>query len=62
VLSAETVSGRDGAVAEFEVDTLAVIEVTAEGRIVWRTTFDPEDLDAATAQLHERQRLLGSPR
>jgi hypothetical protein len=47
-----TSSARDGGPAEFEM--LNVSEVDADGRRVATVSFDPEDLDAAYAELDDR--------
>ncbi len=46
-------SGADGRPA-FEIDTLSLTEVDAEGRIVARLWFDPDDLGAAFDEAHAR--------
>ena len=46
-------TGAEGA-APFEVETLQVIEVDAEGRMVAAIVFDPDDRRAASRELFER--------
>jgi SnoaL-like domain len=46
--------GTDGLVGPSEIETLELIEVDPEGRAVADITFDPDDLDAAYAELDER--------
>ena len=47
-------SGRDQRPEEFHVEVLDVIEINADERIVARVVFDPEDIDAAIAELDAR--------
>ena len=49
-LSRVTMSNREG----FEIEVLAVSEVGPDGRIVSGVAFDPEELDAAYAELDDR--------
>lgn len=47
-------SGRDHAPEAFRIDVLAVVEIDADERIVARIVFDPNDFDAAIAELDAR--------
>jgi class 3 adenylate cyclase len=46
--------GRDQAPDAFRVDVLGVVEIDAAERIVTRIVFDPDDIDAAFAELDAR--------
>ena len=43
---------RDGAVADAEVASLQIFEIDDAGLLVRQTAFDPQDLEAARAELH----------
>jgi hypothetical protein len=55
------VRGADGAVGDIEVRTLGITEIADDGRIVRLVAFDPEDRDAAEAELHARAAQLADP-
>ena len=47
-------SGRDQRPEAFYTEVLGVIEIDADERIVARVVFDPDDIDAAFAELDAR--------
>ena len=47
-------SGRDQRPEQFHVEVLDVIEINADERVAARVVFDPEDIDAAFAELDAR--------
>ncbi|HXO80617.1 MAG TPA: ATPase, partial [Mycobacterium sp.] len=54
VLSRLRSSGRDQRPDAFRTDVLDVLEIDAEGRVVARVVFDPDDFDAAIEELDAR--------
>ncbi|WP_269203964.1 BTAD domain-containing putative transcriptional regulator [Mycobacterium colombiense] len=46
--------GQDPSPEAFRVDVLAVVEINADNRIAARVIFDPDDFDAAIAELDAR--------
>ena len=46
--------GRDQRPEAFRTDVLRIVETDAEGRLAARVAFDPDDLDAAFAELDAR--------
>ncbi|MGZ7035181.1 MAG: nuclear transport factor 2 family protein, partial [Ilumatobacteraceae bacterium] len=54
VLSRAQTWGRDQGPEAFHTDVVDVVETDAEGRIVARVVFDPDDIDAAFEELDSR--------
>lgn len=54
VLSRYRFSGRDQRPEAFHTETLGVLEINADNRIAAIVTFDPDDIDAAFAELDAR--------
>ena len=54
VLSKARVSGRDERPEAFHTDVLDVVAIDTDGNVVSRTLFDPDDIDAAFAELDSR--------
>ena len=54
VLSRVRSLGRDQRHDAFRTDVLDVLEIDADGRVVARVVFDPDDFDAAIAELDAR--------
>ena len=54
VLSRVRSLGRDQRHDAFRTDILDVLEIDADGRVVARVVFDPDDFDAAIAELDAR--------
>ena len=54
VLSRVRSLGRDQRHDAFRTDVLDVLEIDADGRVVARVVFDPDDFDAAIAELEAR--------
>ena len=54
VLSRVRSLGRDRRHDAFRTDVLDVLEIDADGRVVARVVFDPDDFDAAIAELDAR--------
>jgi class 3 adenylate cyclase len=54
VLSRSRASGRDPRADAFRTDVLSIAEIDADERIAALITFDPEDFDAAIAELDAR--------
>ena len=46
----------------YEIEMLALNEVGAQGRWAWAAMFDPDDRDAAEAELFERYAAGGGDR
>ena len=47
-------SGSEGDRLLWEIDTLQIVEIDAEGRIVMTVTFDPDDRRAASLEMRDR--------
>ncbi|HTR49771.1 MAG TPA: hypothetical protein VMJ10_03625 [Kofleriaceae bacterium] len=54
VLSRVRSSGRDQRPDAFRTDVLDVLEINADGRVMARVVFDPDEIDAAFAELDAR--------
>ncbi len=54
VLSRVRFSGRDQRPEAFHTEVLGIVEIDADERIVARVAFDPDDIDAAFAELDAR--------
>ena len=54
VLSRVRSLGRDQRHDAFRTDVLDILEIDADGRVVARVVFDPDDFDAAIAELDAR--------
>lgn len=54
VLSRARYTGRDQAPEAFRTDILQIVEIDADNRMVASIVFDPDDLDAAFAELDAR--------
>ena len=54
VLSRARTSGRDQRAEAFHTDVLDVVEIDADERIAALVVFDPDDFDAAIAELDAR--------
>ncbi len=48
------ISGEDEQPGGFRIEMLNIVETTAEKRILARVAFDPDDFDAAFAELDAR--------
>ena len=53
-LSRARSSGRDQRPEAFHTDALGIVEINADNQIVARVMFDPDDIDAAFAELDAR--------
>ena len=56
------IRGGDGEVSEMEMFALPVMEIAEDGRIARNISFNHDDMDAATAELHARAALLEPPK
>ncbi|WP_156687475.1 BTAD domain-containing putative transcriptional regulator [Mycobacterium sp. Marseille-P9652] len=54
VLSRSRTWGRGDSADAFQIGVLDIVEIDAEERLLRRITFDPEDMDAAFAELESR--------
>ena len=53
-LSRARFSGRDQRPEAFQTEVLGIVEINADDRIAARVVFDPDDIDAAFAELDAR--------
>ncbi|WP_369803293.1 BTAD domain-containing putative transcriptional regulator [Mycobacterium sp. E2699] len=54
VLCRTCVSGEDNQAGEFRIEMLVIVETSADKRILARVAYDPDDIDAAFAELDAR--------